>query len=185
MSYPLGHFDDIDLITVFADLLERALAAKGITDTPVVQLNQPTQQPRGTSSVYFNFMFDKRFGWPQTSMLYDEVKKEFVFTERQHFIGTVQVSALYPATPGDMARITAKDLINYLAQKMNSMNYVRAFRKAGLGILRIPHINQSPFDNDRGQYEFMPSFDMDICFNREIGDTVPPIVEILGELDRV
>lgn len=184
MGYPRTHFDDIDLITVFCELIELALEAKGI-DIPVVQLDQPTMQPRGESAVYFTHLFDKRFGWSTSDMKFDEANDHYVFTESQHMIGTIQISVLYPAQPGDDSRITAKDLTNYLAQKMNSMNYVRFFRAAGIGVMRIPHVRSQVFENDRGQYEFMPSFDMELAYNRQIGDVVPKIVELMGIIKRV
>ena len=73
MPYPLSDFRDVDLVVVFADLLERAIKAKGINDLPVVQLNQPTQQARGDSGIYFSFMFDDHIGWMVSDMEYDAI----------------------------------------------------------------------------------------------------------------
>ena len=188
MPNPLSNFKDVDLIVVFADLLERALKANGINDLPVVQLNQPTQQPRGDAGVFFSFLFDDHVGWMVSDMEYDPVADDFKFTEAQHMIGSIQISVLYPFNPeihDPSTRPTAKDVANYLAMKMKSMNYIRFFRAAGLGILRVKNVRQNPFENDRDQYEFMPSFDMELTYNREIGQTVPRIVEILGTIERV
>lgn len=188
MGYPLDHFDDVDLIVVFADLLDRSLKAGGFNDVPVVQLEQPTIQARGESGVFFQFIFDDKIGWTTSDYHWDDVAQNFVFNERQHMHGTVRVSVLYPFDPlqhDPATRRTAKDLANYLSQKLNSSNYRMFFRKAGIGILRTPNVRPNPFENDRGQYEFMPSFDLEMVYNRKINETVPPIVEIMGELFRV
>lgn len=187
-NYPLQHFNDVDLIVVFADLMERALNSYGITDCPVVQLNQPTQQARGESGAYFTFLFDNRVGWTSSDFAYDDQAEDFLFTEAQHLIGTIQVSILYPFDPETQdpsVRKTAKDIANYLAMKMNSMNYIRFFRAAGLGVLRVKNIKPNPFENDRGQFEFMPSFEMELAYNRQIGQRVPKIVDLIGEIARV
>ena len=188
MPYPLSDFRDVDLVVVFADLLERAIKAKGINDLPVVQLNQPTQQARGDSGIYFSFMFDDHIGWMVSDMEYDAVADDFKFTEAQHMIGKVQISVLYPFNPeihDPSTRVTAKDIANYLAMKMKSMNYIKFFRAAGLGILRVRNVRPNPFENDRGQFEFMPSFDMELTYNREVGQTVPRIVDLIGQIERV
>lgn len=176
--------NDIDVIGVFAALLEIALRDKGV-DVPVVQLDQPSQQARGESGVFFSLYFDERVGWAQTDIKYDEVADNFVFMEEQHMVGYIQVSVLYPAKPGNDARITAKDLANHLAQRMASSNYRLFLRRAGFGILPISHIRQEPKENDRGQYEFMPSFDMKLTYSRHLHQTVPRIVEIIGDIVRV
>lgn len=186
MPYPLSDFKDVDLIVVFADLLERALKAKGIDDLPVVQLNQPTQQARGDQAVYFSFLFDDHIGWMSSQMEYDPIADNFKFTESQHMIGKIQISVLYPFDPelhDPSVRSTAKDVASYLSMKMKSMNYIKFFRAAGLGVLRVANVRPNPFENDRGQYEFMPSFDMDLAYNREIGQTVPRIVELVSQLE--
>ncbi|MEG0207035.1 phage gateway protein [Citrobacter sp.] len=188
MTYPLSDFRDVDLVVVFSDLLDRAMKAKGINDLPIVQLQQPTQQARGDSGVYFSFLFDDHVGWMTSDMEYDPAAENFKFTEAQHMIGRIQISVLYPWNPDldDPAiKLTAKDVANYLAMKMKSMNYIRFFRAAGLGILRVANVRPNPFENDRGQYEFMPSFDMELTYNREIGQVVPRIVELIGEIERV
>lgn len=184
----LDHYDDVDLIKVFSSIIEKSLFDIDLQDVPVVQLDQPTQQPRGTSGVFFTNLYDVRIGWKSSDIKYDEVNDCFLFTERQHMEALIQISVLYPFFPDKdnaITKRTAKDIANYLAQKLNSDNSIFIFNSVGIGVLRISDIRQQSFDNDRDQFEFMPSFDLNIVYNRKINQKVPKIKDIVYDIYRV
>lgn len=178
---------DADLIVLFTGLLESALTAENISDVPVVQLYQPTQQSRADSGngVYFQFLFTRNYGSPQKTKSYNSTTKVFDTIQTQQMVTKVQISVFYPADPSDTDRLTSHDLAANLSMRMQSDKTIRALRAAGVGITRITDIRNPNFDNEQDQSEFVPNFDLDLNYNRVVNDTVDRIVEITGQVIEV
>lgn len=168
-----------DVIDSFAGLLDRAVSSAGFS-IPVIQLQQPTQQARtDAGAVYFSVLHDDLYGWPGAKLEYNSVKDNFTQTETQHTILNLQVSVLLPQIPEE-STMTPKDLAKILAARINSRNYRRLMQADKYLAMRITSIRQPWQENDREQFEAMPSFDVQLAYDYSITEEVPRIVELTG-----
>lgn len=178
---------DSELIPLFTGILENALVSEGVTDCPVAQLFQPTQQPRNEEGkgVYFQILFTRRHGSPQRTEVFDPVKDLFIHTEQQQVVSTIQISVFYPADPTSDFLLTSHDLASQLCMRMQTDGCIRTLRAAGAGVTRITEVRNPNFDNEQDQSEFVPNFDLQINYNRVVVEEVNKIVEIIGDVKRV
>mgnify|MGYP006914385349 CR=1 FL=1 len=178
---------DLDLIGLFSGLLESAIAAEGITDTDVIQLFQPTQQSRADSGdgVYFQLLFTRNYGSAYKTQTYNQDTGVFDTVQIQQMVAKFQISVFYPADPSNVDRLSSNDLATNIAMRMQSDDSIQKLRAAGVGITRITDVRNPQFDNEQDQSEFVPNFDMDLNYNREIDGTVQKIVEFIGTVRSV
>lgn len=179
--------NNIDLIAAFADPLAEFLLKEYGYVVDVAALNQPTQQGRTADGrgVYFQFLFDNRMGTPQVTYVFDQVAKHFDTTETQNYLGKVQISVLWPQDPETDFDISAIDVANQCARFMNSRVYILRLRSKNIGVTKISSIRPNPISNDRDQFEYMPTFDIDFSFNGHINYVVDKIDAIDFEIHKV
>lgn len=179
--------NDNALVALFAGMLETALAAENAASVNVIQAAQPTQQSREESGegVYFQTLFTKRYGSPSVVRTYNSTTGVFDVTESQQVIATIQISVFYPVDVNDTSRLSANDLAEQLAMRLQSQTNIAAFHAAGVGIMRITDVRNPTFDNEQDQQEFVPNFDMQLSYIRTITSTVQRVVELTGEVHKV
>ena len=148
----------------------------------IIQSNQPTVQGAVKSdSMYFYKIGDKRVGHPHRINEWDTLAGAMVDNDVQLMEATFQLSALVrqPDT------ITASDLLNDAAMIMQSDSFIKTLKNAGVGILRIGEIRNPYFQDDRDQFQAMPSFDFILSYNRSINRTGKVISAYEFDINRV
>ena len=170
---------------------------------PVLQAYQPTMQGVNTApALYIHKIGDQRIGSPRRKSKwtnsYSQLTTEngigietesgigigadgtnqatMVHTEVQRYATMFQISALATQDPATPMQLTASDLVNFAAAVAQSDGFIQAIEAQGVGVLRIGEIRNPYFEDDRGQFEASPSFDMTLTHNQVIVSSVPILV---------
>lgn len=182
---------DNELIVLFRGVILAGLAERGLTDVVVKQANQPTQQGANTGrTVYFFKLDDVRYGTPHSNAYFDTAEQKEKLRYVQVYETTFQIEALVrqiPQEPVDIMQYTASDLVNVVAEILQSDSAIQSFIDADVGILRITNIRNTYFVDDRGQHEAVPSFDFTLThkqiYVKEIGKIDRTITTTIYEVD--
>lgn len=161
---------------LFALLRAQILAGLARFDvTAQVKQNfQPTTQGVDSGpTLYFHKIGDKRYGYPQTSEVYDADQSSFVKTTRQNYETTMQITASAPQTAADTTGLTASDLASVGADVMQDDETRAALLAAGVSVLRIANIRGLPVVDGEGQFEDVPSFDF-VLKHERVSVTITP-----------
>jgi hypothetical protein len=165
---------DNSLIQIFLPIINAGLITDGFSDVIVKQANQPTQQGINTSpTVYFFKIGSKRYGFLGRSDQWDTMSSTMVHSEKQYFESTWQMQALYLQNPATPNQYTASDLIQEISDIMQSDNTRNILNESGIGILRITDIVNPYFEDDRDNFEAIPSIDITFVYEN-IRTTVEP-----------
>jgi hypothetical protein len=168
---------DNELILAFRPIVVSALAALGYANVAVVQAYQPTQQGvSNTPTVFFYKVYDHRYGYMKRLDTWDVGLQQMVHTENQVFETSFQVEALVTQNPANINQVTASDLVNAVAQILQTDKTIEALFVSGIQILRISEIRNPYFVDDRGRFEAVPSFDFILTHNF-ISVTENPVIE--------
>lgn len=171
---------DNELIDIFAGQLELAVVSGG-WDFLVIQKNQPEKQGLpSTPSVFFEKLFDHRYGFPIISNTYDSLTDTFVEKNLQVYETTFQVSALVKQDPSDLAIPTASDVVNHVCMYMQSRRVISLLNLVDVAVLRVTAVRNPYFVDDRVRYEGNPNFDIIVTSKREINFSTPAVVQVIG-----
>jgi len=177
---------DNDLIRLFRPIIINGLVANGYDGVIVKQSYQPTQQ--GTDSepaVYFQKIGDKRYGFLQTSDVWDEDENVMVHTETQQYETTFQFSALVLQSPLNPYSYTAADLVNEVAAIMQSNATQDILLESDVGILRVMNVVNPFFTDDFDKFEAAPLFELVLTHKQTRVTEVPVIQSTELNINRV
>ena len=168
---------DNALITLIIETLMAGEAAAGTPGLPIAQAFQPQQQGVDSEpTAYIYKLGDRRYGSPRKS---DEWNGTIiVHTESQKYETQFQLSVLATQNPATPTQYTASDILNLCAYILQSDAAIAMLQAQGVGMERIIDVRNPPFDDDRGQFEFNPSFDFIVTHNQVITTSTPAIEEI-------
>lgn len=176
---------DNELIQVFYPILMNGFIDYGIT-IKIRQSFQPTQTGTETNPVLTFFkVSDKRYGWQRKFSYWDEDLLEMKHLERQIYESTFQISGLSAQDPTKINSLTSSDLVNTASSIIQSDATIDELKKNGVGILRVTDIRNTPFSDDRDQFEFSPSFDVILRHIQERTISVPDITLIEQRIYKV
>lgn len=149
--------NDNDVIQIFLPIINEGLIARGVTGITVVQSAQPTQQGIETGgAVYFQQTNKKRYGFPQVESSWDEIEQSEILTTIQQLEVTYQARALVIQNPANLTSLTASDVLNYVADILQSESTIVTLNDSEIGILRIMDLSNLYFVDDKGRYEAAP-----------------------------
>jgi hypothetical protein len=163
------------LATIRAGLLSRA-----ITDPIAVkQWYQPRTQGAPTGmAILFSNLANPRYGFLGRFDEWDRTAGVERHTEIQaneyRFQCTAQSPPLPPPAP--LNSYTAGDLVRLAATILASDAGRMRLQTAGFGIERITQVRQPYFQDEKGQFEAVPSFDFTLAFN-QVEVTQSPVVD--------
>lgn len=161
------------------------LDANNLTDVQIKQSYQPTQQGANKArTVYLHKITEKRLGSPKTTEFYDQNTSEIIHTETQFYETVFQVNALATQAPGVITE-SAGDILNIVAYALQSEYGIKKLKQAGIGILRVQGITNTPFLDDRDRYEFSPSFDFTVEHEQVIVSTSEVVQTVDYNINRV
>ena len=156
------------LFKLVGDILVAGFATPQSPQTsPAVQVTQaaqPTQQGiPTTATIFMTKLPDYRYGsrgmkdeWIPDTVEGGGVQRH---TETQIYESTFQLNALAPQDPRITDQATAADIVNFAAYIMQSDATIRTLRENGVGIERVTQVRNTPFQDDRDQWEYSSSFD--------------------------
>lgn len=174
---------DNDLIRLFAPLITNGLSAAGFGTIPLAQAYQPTQQGIVTTpAVYYSKLGDNRVGSPEQIDVWDSGMSVMQHTQLQQYETTFQIMALVISSPNNTNTFTASDLVNAVAQILQSDNTVSILQASNVGILRISAIRNPYFTDDRDDFEASPSFDFTLT-HKQINITTDSVINLPVKFD--
>lgn len=110
---------------------------------------------------------------PLSEQLMTSGAPAMIHTETCQYETTFQLSALATQNPSSTTQKTASDLLNYAAYALQSAAAVQKFEDEGVGILDVREVRNTPFKDDRDQFEYGPSFDFVMTHKQTIIATTP------------
>ncbi len=123
---------------------------------------QSSKQGREDNMLIFFPIAETGQGWQGRD--YDIQGQNANHQESQQAEKTYQIQAFVTTIAG----LTATDVIAVVRMIINSLPFVEALRKQGIGIQRASAIRIPYFINDQGNYEQNPSFDFNVTFKRTL-----------------
>lgn len=177
--------NDLTLFAAVRTVLLAGLADNGQSAVPVVQFNPGTLQGRPSGpALLFQKIGDRRYGWTKREDVPDpDVPTQMIHREVQDYESTLQFEALGPPPASDGAALptsTASDLVNLAAAILQGDKAIQALRVLGLAVLRVTDVRNPFMQNDRDQFEAVPSFDLVVTHEQIMLSTTPAAV--VGEL---
>lgn len=178
---------DNDLIKLFLPIINASLIVLGYSNVAVKQNYQPTAQGANTGpTVYFNLNSSRPYGFLQRFDEWNEAKEEMIHTEKQLWLSTFQISALVRQDPAVTNSYTSSDLASSIIAIMQSDAARETLSAANVGIFRISDLMTNlKFNDDRDQFEAMPSFDFTLSYYRTITSEIPVIESVEEGIFRV
>lgn len=170
-----GSMTDNELIALVKSTIDAGLAAHGIP-LVVVAANYQREQAGADSGpgVYLHKVGDRRYG--SAARIYtpdvdDAMDAKFI----QQFETTFQVAALVKQSANDPSQLTASDVLNRVADIMQSDAAIESFKAQKVQILRIMDVTNTYEKDDYDQFEAQPSFDFILTYAREHQATTPAV----------
>ncbi len=168
---------DNQMLQVLLPIVIDGLTARGITGVSVAQSYQPTQQGAASGrSVYIHKLGDNPVGHTGRSNEWNVADQEMEYQEIQAYQTNFQVNAMAIQDPSDINSITASDILKSVRQILQSSQAIELLRSNNLGILRISDLTNTPFVDDKGRYEYDPSFDFTLTHD-DIFTSTSPVTE--------
>jgi hypothetical protein len=156
----------------------KQLAEYGVA-VPVVAGYQSNKEGRENQFIMFFPVDESAHGWQGRS--YSPNTDHAHHVERQIVEKTIQLQG-FSDEQGDH---TALDLTSLARMVVNSLPFVEAMRKSGVGVQRAGTIRTPFFINDHGDYEMNPSFDFKITHNRFINPITPVVHTLIQEIKQI
>ncbi len=140
---------------------------------------QSTKQGREENMVIFFSIDEHGHGWQ--SRKYNVQGGKADHQENQLSEKMYQFQALIT----DFGHYTAGDITAIVRMITNSLPFVEALRKQGVGIQRASTIRRPYFLNDHGNYEQNPSFDLIVSFTRTLFPDTAAISALYPDIYRI
>jgi hypothetical protein len=177
---------DNELIKALISTIKSADAAFGLSDIPVKQSYQATQQGVDSSATIYLFKIaGNRYGWMGSKSKWDSDASVMNRTETQYHETTFQFSALVRQDPSDTTALTASDVLDSVATVLNSPYGIASLKDAGIGVLRIQDIKQTYFKDDMGRFEASPSFDVTLTHKSTMTTETDAVQSVEFNIDRI
>ncbi|MDC9623839.1 hypothetical protein PSI22_19925 [Xenorhabdus sp. XENO-7] len=168
---------DNEVYVVIRQQLLKQLSEANIT-IPVVAGFQSTKQGREASFVMFFPIEEAAHGWQGRN--YHVVGRDANHRETQLVEKTLQVQGV-----GAHDTFTANDITATVRMIINSLPFVEALRKQGIGVQRAGNLRTPFFINDQGNYEMSPSFDVKITHPRVITPNTAAVNALYPDIYRI
>jgi hypothetical protein len=150
------------------------MAVRGFPDVEVIKYDQPRQQGvPSLATIFFLHIFTKNVGWVARKDVWNATNQAMDHVETQRRESRFQIGALAPQTPSDPTLPTAADFAWMAATTMQSSATLAMFLSNNCGVQHITDLSVTYFEDDKGQNEANPSFD--VVISHQDVFTVPGI----------
>ena len=140
---------------------------------------QSTKQGREENMVMFFPIDEHGHGWQGRK--YNVQGEKANHQETQMSEKTYQFQALID----NLGSYTAGDITALVRMIVNSLPFVEALKKQGIGIQRASTIRRPYFLNEKGNYEQNPSFDLTVSFPRILSPDTAAISALYPDIHRI
>lgn len=155
------------------------LARRAVADFPgmaVARAYQPGTQSDGDAPrLLLHRVSSRRYGAQGQRLIRDRLPDGSLrITERSVWRkeDTFQANALVDRRPED-AGYTAKDALEALAEYLQGRAAITALRSAGLGILRIGEVTETPYEDEADVYRFSVALQFVITYKQTLDREIP------------
>ena len=155
----------------------------GFDGVVVKRAYQPSTQADGTRPrVALHRVSSRRYG----SQGKQTFSRDGVLFEREIWRkeDTFQANAVVDRAPDDEG-FTAKDVLEALGGHLQSQAALDAFRKSGLGILRVNDIMETPYEDSRDVFRFSVSLKFTLTYTQTTEREIPKAARIEWGIRRV
>jgi hypothetical protein len=172
---------DLELLALVQNQLSAAQVAAGYNYV-IIKAAQPTQQGTpSASSITFKKKWDIAYGFPQTSESFDSVNNIFTEITTQYVESYFEIGAFINEIPGEYSP-TGSDVIGMLQLYLSSAANLRILSANSAGMLRIRELTNLYYDNDKSQYQALPTFEWVITHQKVINNTAPFTSTVTGTI---
>jgi hypothetical protein len=178
---------DNQLFSFVRAYLLDALPPRGFPDAEVRQSFQPQQAGRAAGvCIYMHKLSDTRRGQRKVTEWWDDDVEAMRHREVQIIESAFQFNALVPERdPANDTEYTAADVLKATAAALQSDAFIEAARLQGVQILRVADMVNTAFENERGEFEYSPSFDVRLAHEDAYQDEVQAVTAINFDIKRV
>lgn len=147
-------------------ILLRQVLLAGLTDRgyPAVLVKsayQPRQQGVPTPATIFTFQTGwRRYGYPKKEYIFNSTSGAYDYVETQIVHSKYQIAGLNPQSPATPTAATPSDLLRIAGDILQHNDALATFLLNDVGILRIIDGNTIYFENDKGQNDANPTFEI-------------------------
>lgn len=163
------------LTALIIPLIQAGLTARGLT--AVVKRDQQPRQvgvPTG-ATIFLHHIGTRPYGFPARQDVWNTNSSTMVHTETQFQWSRFQISGLAPQSPATPTAPIASDYVRAAALTLQSETTCAALLLQNVGVLRISDISSTYFEDDKGQNEENPSFDV-LLGHQDILVTSNPVI---------
>jgi hypothetical protein len=150
---------DRELDALIITLLTPLLAPVGLARN----YQQVMQGDASTPWVWFVKIGDSRHGYVRRSDTWDAQAAKLIHAEVQAVETTYQFTAATPPTPSGP---TAADILQTVADLVQSDLFLTACGAADVGVLRVTSVSNPYIRNDQDRFEAVPTFDLVLTHRR-------------------
>ncbi|MEX6211755.1 phage gateway protein [Providencia hangzhouensis] len=169
---------DNDIDSAIYKQLVRQLTEIGL-DIPVKAGFQPIKPGSEDNMVMFFSINERGHGWQGRN--YNIQGKNANHQENLLSEKTYQVQTVIT----QLGSYTANDIAAMVRMVINSLPFVTALRKQGIGVQRATDIRQPYIVNEHGDYEQTISFDFNVTFKRSLFPDTAAISALYPNLHRI
>lgn len=170
-----------DVGPIFRLALLDQLAMYGHGDVLVIEADQPTKQGRVDDGLYWRLSNPTRHGWQ--ARRYSPEGRNAGHTEHQLLECMMTLTGL---VHDDYATgYSSNDLANLAQMVVNSLPFVEALRRQGVGIQRVTPIRTIRFNDEADDYAIEASFDVNITIMRTIAPATPTVEQLNPDIVRI
>lgn len=160
------------LAALIISTVNAGLSARGYSSVQVKRDNQPRQQGVPTNPVIFlHHIHTQNIGWVSREDVYDKATLAMNHYEIQRLESQYQFDALAQQSPLTPTALMPEDYLALVRKTLQSSQAITLLKSSGVGIQHITDMRVMYFEDDKGQNETNPSFD--IVFSHQDVDIVP------------
>lgn len=162
---------DNDLFYYIISTIRQGLVKRNINGITILQAYQPTMQGTvSTPVIYLSKLSQVRRGMPSKIDTYNEIDDVVEHEEGQVYESSFQIMTLWPQNP-DVDTLTSSDLINRVAEILQSEFCIKNLFAYGIQILKILTVSNPYFRDDRDYFELSPSLEITLTYNEYFTET--------------
>lgn len=177
---------DNQLIKLMGAGILQLFPKRGLDGYKLKRNYQPRQQGRPNDpTVYMLKTLDNRYGFRTASKKWDITAGAIVRTEKQIVQSTFTFACTVNIDPDDTAQLSHSDILKKVASLIASPDFIAYLLAGGAQVMRILDIKNVPYENDKGQFEDNPTFDVIITHTDTFIDGVPLVTKVSGSITRI
>ena len=175
-----------EIFALLRQVLIAGFAEQGMTVRVMQSYAGVSSGPPSVPAIIMHHISTERVGWQSCkAVMVDDTGKVI---EQQNAAETIQFNAVLPfISPEDETEqtLTAQDVLTMASMLLQSRAMIDAANSAGMGLQVVKAITTNYIQNEKEQWENVPSFDLVICHKLTMTNTVGKVEQITSGIYRV